>query len=91
MDFILGIDGPSEGVPRVLVCFSNNLLRREPLKLVDGGQSQRTFVYIKDTSLVEKYKISDEACDKLDGTYRKFKEKLGLRSTSVQEKVMGDD
>lgn len=25
-----------------------NLLRREPLKLVDGGQSQRTFVYIKD-------------------------------------------
>ncbi|KAL2327493.1 hypothetical protein Fmac_020920 [Flemingia macrophylla] len=35
MDFIPGIDGPSEGVPR-------------PLKLVDGGQSQRTFVYIKD-------------------------------------------
>ncbi|CAD5171282.1 unnamed protein product [Musa acuminata subsp. malaccensis] len=26
----------------------NNLLRHEPLKLVDGGQSQRTFVYIKD-------------------------------------------
>ena len=25
-----------------------NLLRGEPLKLVDGGQSQRTFVYIKD-------------------------------------------
>ncbi|KAI8012317.1 UDP-D-apiose/UDP-D-xylose synthase 1 [Camellia lanceoleosa] len=46
MDFIPGIDGPSEGVPRVLACFSNNLLRREPLKLVDGGQSQRTFVYI---------------------------------------------
>ncbi|KAE9461344.1 hypothetical protein C3L33_06779, partial [Rhododendron williamsianum] len=48
MDFIPGIDGPSEGVPRVLACFSNNLLRHEPLKLVDGGQSQRTFVYIKD-------------------------------------------
>ncbi|PKA47567.1 UDP-glucuronic acid decarboxylase 5 [Apostasia shenzhenica] len=48
MDFIPGVDGPSEGVPRVLACFSNNLLRREPLKLVDGGQSQRTFVYIKD-------------------------------------------
>lgn len=27
---------------------SQALLRREPLKLVDGGQSQRTFVYIKD-------------------------------------------
>uniref|UniRef100_A0A0D6R5U1 NAD-dependent epimerase/dehydratase domain-containing protein n=1 Tax=Araucaria cunninghamii TaxID=56994 RepID=A0A0D6R5U1_ARACU len=48
MDFIPGIDGPSEGVPRVLACFSNGLLRGEPLKLVDGGQSQRTFVYIKD-------------------------------------------
>ncbi|MED6132920.1 UDP-D-apiose/UDP-D-xylose synthase 2 [Stylosanthes scabra] len=48
MDFIPGVDGPSEGVPRVLACFSNNLLRREPLKLVDGGQSQRTFIYIKD-------------------------------------------
>ncbi|KAL4577014.1 hypothetical protein LXL04_013115 [Taraxacum kok-saghyz] len=47
-DFIPGIDGPSDGVPRVLACFSNNLLRREPLKLVDGGESQRTFVYIKD-------------------------------------------
>lgn len=27
---------------------SQNLLRREPLKLVDGGESQRTFIYIKD-------------------------------------------
>nr|AOG75413.1 UDP-apiose/UDP-xylose synthase [Netrium digitus] len=48
MDFIPGIDGPSDGVPRVLACFSTNLLRGEPLKLVDGGRSQRTFVYIKD-------------------------------------------
>ncbi|KAJ1440669.1 hypothetical protein SESBI_01736 [Sesbania bispinosa] len=48
MDFIPGVDGPCDGVPRVLACFSNNLLRGEPLKLVDGGQSQRTFLYIKD-------------------------------------------
>ncbi|KAM0966615.1 hypothetical protein ACFX2J_022163 [Malus domestica] len=48
MDFIPGIDGPSEGVARVLAFFSNNLLCREPLKLVHGGQSHRTFVYIKD-------------------------------------------
>jgi len=48
IDFIPGVDGPSEGVPRVLACFSNNLLRGEPLKLVDGGESQRTFLYIKD-------------------------------------------
>ncbi|KMZ71282.1 Bifunctional polymyxin resistance arnA protein [Zostera marina] len=46
MDFIPGVDG--EGVPRVLACFSDNLLRGEPLKLVDGGESQRTFIYIKD-------------------------------------------
>ncbi|TQE03974.1 hypothetical protein C1H46_010345 [Malus baccata] len=43
VDFIPSIDGPSEGVPRVLACFSNNLLLHELLKLVDGGQSQRTF------------------------------------------------
>ncbi|RDX82305.1 UDP-D-apiose/UDP-D-xylose synthase 2, partial [Mucuna pruriens] len=48
MDFIPGVDGPSDGIPRVLACFSNSLLRGEPLKLVDGGQSQRTFLYIKD-------------------------------------------
>lgn len=48
MDFIPGVDGPSDGVPGVLTCFSNNLLRGEPLKLVDGGRSQRTFLYVKD-------------------------------------------
>ncbi|XP_004506161.1 UDP-D-apiose/UDP-D-xylose synthase 2 [Cicer arietinum] len=48
MDFIPGVDGPSDGVPRVLACFSNNLLRGEPLKLVDSGHSQRTFLYIND-------------------------------------------
>ena len=30
------------------VAIFQNLLRREPLKLVDGGESQRTFIYIKD-------------------------------------------
>jgi UDP-apiose/xylose synthase len=28
--------------------YLQNLLRREPLKLVDGGEVQRTFLYIKD-------------------------------------------
>ncbi|KAL8228414.1 hypothetical protein R6Q57_015998 [Mikania cordata] len=42
MDFIPGIDGPNEGVSRVLACFSNNILRREPHKLMDDGESQRT-------------------------------------------------
>ncbi|PPR89412.1 hypothetical protein GOBAR_AA31271 [Gossypium barbadense] len=65
MDFIPGIDGPSEGVPRVLACFSNNLLRREPLKLVDGGQSQRTFVYIKDA--IEAVLLMIENPDRANG------------------------
>ncbi|XP_010542574.1 PREDICTED: UDP-D-apiose/UDP-D-xylose synthase 2 isoform X1 [Tarenaya hassleriana] len=65
MDFIPGIDGPSEGVPRVLACFSNNLLRREPLKLVDGGQSQRTFIYIKDA--IEAVLLMIENPDRVNG------------------------
>ncbi|KAL8229987.1 hypothetical protein R6Q57_014887, partial [Mikania cordata] len=49
IDFIPGIDGPSEGVSRVLACFSNvKPFEKEPHKLVDDGESQRTFVYIKD-------------------------------------------
>ncbi|KAG0553661.1 hypothetical protein KC19_12G029000 [Ceratodon purpureus] len=48
MDFIPGVDGPQDSVPRVLACFSNNLMKGEPLKLVEGGKSQRTFIYIKD-------------------------------------------
>ncbi|KAI3750781.1 hypothetical protein L2E82_21599 [Cichorium intybus] len=55
----------------------------DPSSVTSGG-------WLEDTSLVEKYKISDEAYDKLDGTYRKFKEKLGPRFSSGQEK-MGDD
>jgi UDP-apiose/xylose synthase len=46
MDFIPGIDG--EGVPRVLACFLSALMRREPLKLVDGGKNRRCFTYIGD-------------------------------------------
>ncbi|PPR83059.1 hypothetical protein GOBAR_AA37656 [Gossypium barbadense] len=65
MDFIPGIDGPSESVPRVLACFSNNLLRREPLKLVDGGESQRTFVYIKDA--IEAVLLMIENPDRANG------------------------
>lgn len=34
MDFIPGIDGPSEGVPRVLACFSNVCLYQYAFMLV---------------------------------------------------------
>ncbi|KAJ7981152.1 UDP-D-apiose/UDP-D-xylose synthase 2 [Quillaja saponaria] len=46
MDFIPGVDG--DKVRGVLDGFSNDLMSGEPLKLVDGGKSQRTFCYIKD-------------------------------------------
>jgi len=47
MDYIPGIDG--EGIPRVLACFINALMRREPLMLVDGGNARRTIISIYDT------------------------------------------
>lgn len=46
MDYIPGVDG--EGVPRVLACFMEALLKRRPLKLVDGGVNRRVFTYIDD-------------------------------------------
>ena len=46
MDYLPGIDG--EGIPRVFACFVDALLFDKPLKLVDGGQSRRTFTAIDD-------------------------------------------
>ena len=46
MDYIEGIDG--QGTPRVLACFMRSLLYSEPLQLVDGGRSRRTFVSVGD-------------------------------------------
>jgi UDP-apiose/xylose synthase len=46
MDFVPGVDG--EGVPRVLACFCEALLKGRPLPLVDGGRARRTFVHIAD-------------------------------------------
>jgi UDP-apiose/xylose synthase len=46
MDFVPGIDG--EGTPRVLACFMAQLLRGEPLQLVDGGTQKRAFMSVTD-------------------------------------------
>jgi UDP-apiose/xylose synthase len=46
MDYLPGIDG--EGTPRVLACFMNQLLRGEPLQLVDGGEQRRAFMAVED-------------------------------------------
>lgn len=46
MDYIPGIDG--EGIPRVLACFLDALMRGRPLQLVNGGRARRTFTHIDD-------------------------------------------
>jgi UDP-apiose/xylose synthase len=46
MDYLPGIDG--HGTPRVLCCFMNQLLRGEPLQLVDGGAQRRAFLAVGD-------------------------------------------
>jgi UDP-apiose/xylose synthase len=46
MDYLPGIDG--EGTPRVLACFMNQLLRGEPLQLVDGGSQRRAVMAVGD-------------------------------------------
>lgn len=46
MDFIPGVDG--EGVPRVLACFMDALLRQRPLRLVRGGGQRRSFLAVQE-------------------------------------------
>jgi UDP-apiose/xylose synthase len=46
MDYLPGIDG--HGTPRVLACFMSQLLRGEPLQLVDGGAQRRAFLAVGD-------------------------------------------
>lgn len=46
MDFLPGVDG--EGVPRVLPCFMDALLRGRELSLVDGGRHRRSFVSVRE-------------------------------------------
>ncbi len=46
MDFMPGVDGV--GIPRVLANFSSALVRGEPMVLVNGGVSRRTFTAIED-------------------------------------------
>ncbi|CAH9093968.1 unnamed protein product [Cuscuta europaea] len=56
----------------------------DPSSISAGG-------WIDDTSLVEKYTISNEAYDKLDGTFRKFKEHLPQKDTTTSEAKICDN
>jgi dTDP-D-glucose 4,6-dehydratase len=43
-----------------------NLMKDEPLKLVEGGQSQQTFIYVKDTiDVVQRMIVSSSVCKTL--------------------------
>ncbi|XP_071930919.1 tubulin-folding cofactor B-like isoform X2 [Coffea arabica] len=56
----------------------------DPSSVTSGG-------WLEDTSLVEKYTISDEAYGKRDGTFRKFKEKLAQQNPSLLEPKIADN
>lgn len=63
--------------------FRLHIIDLDPSSVSSGG-------WLEDTSLVEKYTISEEAYDKLDCNFRKFKEKIVSQSTSVPENKLSD-
>lgn len=65
----LGYFSPQDG-------YRLHVIDLDPSSVTSGG-------WLEDTSLVEKYSISEEAYDKLDGTFRKFKEKLASQNPSI--------
>jgi UDP-apiose/xylose synthase len=61
MDYLPGVDG--DGVPRVLPCFMNALLRGQELLLVDGGQQRRSFLSVGEfVDAVLRIVLTPEAC-----------------------------
>ncbi|XP_073043831.1 tubulin-folding cofactor B [Primulina eburnea] len=69
----LGFYSPQDG-------YRLHVIDIDPSSITSGG-------WLDNPSLVEKYKISEEAYDKLDGTYRKLKEKLGRQQSSHESKI----
>lgn len=67
----LGFYSPNDG-------YRLHVIDLDPSSVTAGG-------WLEDTSLVEKYTISDEAFAKRDGTFRKFKEKLATQNTCGQD------
>uniref|UniRef100_A0A5B7B110 Putative tubulin-folding cofactor B isoform X2 n=1 Tax=Davidia involucrata TaxID=16924 RepID=A0A5B7B110_DAVIN len=73
----LGFYSPLDG-------YRLHVIDLDPSSVTSGG-------WLEDTSLVEKYTISEEAYDKLDGTYRKFKEKFIHQNPSAHETKISDN
>ncbi|XP_022153874.1 tubulin-folding cofactor B [Momordica charantia] len=72
----LGFYSPLDG-------YRLHIIDLDPSSVTSGG-------WLEDTSLVEKYQISEEAYDKRDDTFRKFKEKLASQNPSAFESKISD-
>lgn len=73
----LGFYSPLDG-------YRLHVIDLDPASVTSGG-------WLEDTSLVEKYTISEEAYEKLGGTFRKFKETLPLKQSPGQESKISDN
>ncbi|TXG70143.1 hypothetical protein EZV62_005078 [Acer yangbiense] len=70
----LGFYSPLDG-------YRLHVIDLDPSSVTSGG-------WLEDTSLVEKYSISEEEYNKLDGTFRKYKEKtISQNSSTLESKV----
>ncbi|XP_020539303.1 tubulin-folding cofactor B isoform X2 [Jatropha curcas] len=72
----LGFYSPLDG-------YRLHVIDLDPSSITSGG-------WLEDTSLVEKYTISEEAYEKLGGTFRKFKEKIVSQNPSAFEPKVTD-
>jgi len=73
----LGFYSPRDG-------YRIHIVDMDPLSMTAGGR-------LEDTSLVEKYNISEESYGKLDGTFRKFKERLISQDPSIAQPKITED
>ncbi|EEC78316.1 hypothetical protein OsI_18050 [Oryza sativa Indica Group] len=61
-----------------------HIIDLDPSSITSGG-------WLEDTSLVEKYTISDEAYNNLDTNFRKFKEKMAFKNPTSDDKQQQSD
>ncbi|XP_044481583.1 tubulin-folding cofactor B-like [Mangifera indica] len=73
----LGFYSPLDG-------YRLHVIDLDPSSVTSGG-------WLEDTSLVEKYTISEEEYSKRDGTFRKFKEKMQSQNSSALENKISNN
>ncbi|KAK8984797.1 hypothetical protein V6N11_020111 [Hibiscus sabdariffa] len=73
----LGFYSPLDG-------FRIHIIDLDPSSVTSGG-------WLEDTSLVEKYSISEDEYNKRSGTFRKFKEQMASQNPSAFRNKMSDD